>query len=426
MNKTIFRQTLSLLFAVFLAMSVLVFCPMKASAAGETDTDRTITVGDYEVYLPDAEEEGSVTDIYLWNISHNWYLDISTGKAELMCGRITVPEKGYVTIHTIVEHFNVDYAHILLYDASGQIIHENAFDPRELTYEADYIPREYYIYHNYYEFRAYLEPDNTYYLYMLLENNADPAELQDAKAQILYRATFVPDFSISPAYADKNGWVRINENWYFFENGLPVIGWKYLNGKWYFMNDYGIMLTGLREIDGKRYRLRNDGMFTGWYRNGNYWYYYTPSGPMKTGWMYADGKWYHFNESGHMAIGLQTIDGEKYYFNGTGAMVTGWQSAGVNQYFAWYYFKNSGQAVTGWQYIGNKWYLFAGDGKMLTGWQYTGGKWYYLENSGAMVTGWKQLGGKWYYMDSSGAMVTGTQTISGKTYRFNTSGAWIN
>ena len=36
MSKVIFRQTLSLLFAVFLAMSVLVFCPMKASAAGET------------------------------------------------------------------------------------------------------------------------------------------------------------------------------------------------------------------------------------------------------------------------------------------------------------------------------------------------------------------------------------------------------
>ncbi|MCR5795333.1 MAG: leucine-rich repeat protein [Solobacterium sp.] len=181
----------------------------------------------------------------------------------------------------------------------------------------------------------------------------------------------------------ENGWLEWFDKRYFFEDYVPVTGWKKHQKRWYWFDPDGVMVTGWKKISNK-------------------WYWFEADGAMATGWKKLSGKW--------------------YYFGSSGAMKTGW----LRQSGKWYYFNRSGAMLKGWQKIAKKWYYFLSSGAMVTGWKKIGGKWYYFQSSGAMKTGWLKLSGKWYYFNSSGAMVTGTVKIGSKTYTFNSSGVCQN
>lgn len=64
---------------------------------------------------------------------------------------------------------------------------------------------------------------------------------------------------IDPATAQ--GW-RQNDSgqWFYYENGKPVIGWKQLGGKWYYLDQTGLMqYDGWKQINGKWYYFYKDG-----------------------------------------------------------------------------------------------------------------------------------------------------------------------
>ncbi|THE09323.1 hypothetical protein E1I69_22790 [Bacillus timonensis] len=148
---------------------------------------------------------------------------------------------------------------------------------------------------------------------------------------------------------NKDGWVLVNQNWYYSNDGAYV---------------------------------------TGWLRNHNKWYFLDSNGVMKTGWIYDKNQWYFLDKNG--------------------AMLTGW----VKDQNSWYFLDKNGAMKTGWIKSANNWYYLKGNGAMQTGWLKLDQKWYYLQPSGKMATGWYQVQSEWYYSLGSGALATNT-TIDG-------------
>lgn len=59
----------------------------------------------------------------------------------------------------------------------------------------------------------------------------------------------------------KNGWVRIDEKRYFFdENGYMKIGWIQVGTHWYYTDDTGVMVTGELQIGGVIYNFNAYGI----------------------------------------------------------------------------------------------------------------------------------------------------------------------
>ena len=168
---------------------------------------------------------------------------------------------------------------------------------------------------------------------------------------------------------EKDGWIKTEEGWKYYENGQKVTGWKAVSEKWYYFNEDGIMETG-------------------WVSVGGHWYYLNSSGAMETGWTSVGSHW--------------------YYLNADGTMETGWVSVGSH----WYYLNADGSMATGWVSVGGHWYYLNADGTMATGWVSVGGHWYYLNTDGTMATGWASVGGHWYYLNEDGTMAS-NQWIDG-------------
>ena len=64
-------------------------------------------------------------------------------------------------------------------------------------------------------------------------------------------------FEASGALYDKNGWIKLNNSWYYFaSNGYGQRGWKFINNKWYYFNDNGVMQEGWQKINNKWYYFR--------------------------------------------------------------------------------------------------------------------------------------------------------------------------
>ena len=144
------------------------------------------------------------------------------------------------------------------------------------------------------------------------------------------------------AEAASTTWVKVDSDWYFYEEGTLQTGWKEINGKWYFLDDEGIMQTGWQAVDGK-------------------WYFLNSNGSMKTGWKQEDGKW--------------------FFLQSTGAMKTGWKKIRGQ----WYFFKANGVMHTGWKLLGDKWYYFNADGVMVVGDVEINGTTYTFDENGVYV-----------------------------------------
>lgn len=217
-----------------------------------------------------------------------------------------------------------------------------------------------------------------------------------------------------------NGWQKIENQWYWMENGEVATGWKAIKGKWYYMEpSTGIMQTGFfKDSSGRLYHSNESGAMTGggWNLIHGTWYWMHDNGVIQQGWLKRGNTWYYLDENtGAMKTGWYQVKGKWYYSDGSGAMQTGWILPNGR---TWYYLTGSGAMAEGWQKIGNTWYyLTPGNGAMKTGWYQVKGKWYYSAGSGAMQTGWIRPNGRtWYYMTGSGAMAEGWQNLGGTWY----------
>ena len=94
-------------------------------------------------------------------------------------------------------------------------------------------------------------------------------------------------YQLTPIAKPKNGWLKENNIWYFYDNGTKKTGWVIDNGKWYYLESSGAMKTGWAKVNGK-------------------WYYLNPKvggpqGSMMTGVIEDKGKLYFLNNDGAMA-----------------------------------------------------------------------------------------------------------------------------
>lgn len=90
-----------------------------------------------------------------------------------------------------------------------------------------------------------------------------------------------PKPSTTPKPTSKNGWVKENSKWYFYQNGKKQTGWMKDKSKWYYLNKDGSMATG-------------------WVKDKDKWYYLGPDGAMVTGLIQYKGKWYYLKKNGEM------------------------------------------------------------------------------------------------------------------------------
>ena len=154
----------------------------------------------------------------------------------------------------------------------------------------------------------------------------------------------------------QTGWQKVNGSWYFLSsNGAMKTGWFDYAGKKYYLQSSGAMATnttiGEYKIDS--YGVATKTYKNGWQRINNQWFYYT-NGKKVTGWKAVNNVWYYFDSSGVMKTGWQKVNGVWYYLNSSGAMQTGWQKVSGT----WYYLSSNGAMKTGWfDYAGKKYYL---------------------------------------------------------------------
>ena len=99
-----------------------------------------------------------------------------------------------------------------------------------------------------------------------------------------------------------DGWNYYNDDWYYYKNGAPYMGWLCYQGVDYYLQEDGSVTTGWTEILGK---LR----------------FFTDTGVMRTGWLEYDGNLYYLMCNGVPVQGWRTIDGKLYYFNESGVML---------------------------------------------------------------------------------------------------------
>ena len=100
-----------------------------------------------------------------------------------------------------------------------------------------------------------------------------------------------------------NGFLTLEGNTYFYENGTKAVGWKNISDNWYYFFESGVMNRGNKTIDKIYYVFNADGTLA--------------HGTWKT----VKGKDRYY-VAGESVKGLQTIDGIIRYFDGNGNKVT--------------------------------------------------------------------------------------------------------
>ncbi|EIF6296494.1 cell wall-binding protein [Clostridium perfringens] len=266
-------------------------------------------------------------------------------------------------------------------------------------------------------------------------------------------------FDNNGALFKKEGWKKINENWYYLnEDGSLVNGWKNSGSDWYYLNYHHGMVSGpTKVIDNKKldydvYYFEEDGRLTnrtGWINhiNGEFsdWYYLENGGKAALGWNKINGTWYYFDSDAKMVTAPTRIfdkDSSKdkiYFFDKNGAYrrYSGWyELKPVDGEPCWYYFGEDGLAKTGWQTINGNKYWFAPNGIMCKGTstifenEVEDGCYkvdlptYLFNESGALVTseGWHKVTlydeDKWCYIDNTGVCKKGLAKINNKYYYF--------
>ncbi len=223
---------------------------------------------------------------------------------------------------------------------------------------------------------------------------------------------------------DKEGWQKIDDNWYYFENNAALTGIHQVPGLndesntyYYKFDDNGISqgkVSGLFEMDGDLYFAKNGILQGGWQSISN-------GG--------QDVDYYFFNTWSHKALdGEQTIGGYHYIFKNhilvRGDLVTRsdgnlwymWAGSWASQRWATidgndYYFRSSYNAAKGIYSFNinneNRYYVFGQDGvwqKDLSGlWDDTDGNTYLVKNGVIeKFPGLVEIDGYYYYFQHEG------------------------
>ena len=234
---------------------------------------------------------------------------------------------------------------------------------------------------------------------------------------------------------DKDGWLQIEDNWYYIVNKKIVQDQFIKIGNYTYSFDYdGVM--------------RANSMFSLYdsATRKSVKYYADDKGHLITGWFKWYGYTYYFANDGHAVDGIVEIDGKTYYFKGNDLQ----KDCALIENGNFYYFNKNGNLLTkaeikkdGWVSSANDWF-YVKNGQILKNQFIKSGKYtYYLDNNGMMcknqsqaverdvyrfddkghmVTGWYQDGLTWYYHNSDGTAVNGTRTINGKVYCFDNAG----
>ena len=265
----------------------------------------------------------------------------------------------------------------------------------------------------------------------------------------------------------KNGWVKEESTWYYFENGTLA------RNKWisstYWVGADGKMATSAW-VDGGRYYVGANGAWVkdakkpeaakpvekkqGWVKEGNAWYFYYQGQITRNAWVGS----YWLGSDGKMATN-SWVDNGRYYVGANGlwdknakkqevkaaVKKNGWVKEGNT----WYYYENGTLARNKW--AGNYW--LGADGRMATnawvdngryyvganglwdknakkpevraavkknGWVKEGNTWYYYENGTLARNKWAGN----YWLGADGKMATNVWVDNGRYY-VDDSGAWV-
>ena len=262
----------------------------------------------------------------------------------------------------------------------------------------------------------------------------------------------------------KQGWVKENNAWYYYENGTFVKNkwagnyWLGADGKlvvssWVDNGRYYVGANGLWDKNAKKPEEKKQG----WIKSGSDWYYYD-NGTLARNkwagnyWLGADGKmvtsaWVDNGRYYVGANGLWDKNAKKQEAPKPAEKKHGW--AKVDN--AWYYYEQDGTVAR------NKWigdtYWVDKDGKLVTdswvdndryyvdktgkkdpsvkkkviindelGWQKrNGGEWYYYEKDGSLARN-KWVGN--YWLGADGRMAKSAWVDNGRYY-VDSSGKWV-
>ncbi len=97
----------------------------------------------------------------------------------------------------------------------------------------------------------------------------------------------------------REGWVRENGSWYYYQNGTPRTGWMCDAGISYYLDETGAAVTGWAQINGQPR-------------------FFSSTGAMRTGWLETEQGRMYMMRNGAAAKGLYTIDGSQYFFDEAG------------------------------------------------------------------------------------------------------------
>lgn len=128
----------------------------------------------------------------------------------------------------------------------------------------------------------------------------------------------------------KNGFIKVEDNTYFYENGVVVTGFRSIDNNNYFFDENGVMI--INSFVDKLYFDSEGKQVYGFYEIDNNKYYFTEEGYV-VGFKEIDNNKYYFNDNGIMQKGIININGTNYLFDENGVLVSGYKKDNNKTYF---------------------------------------------------------------------------------------------